>query len=151
MKREVIIAAFILGISVCGNISAETAGKKSLRILFVGNSYTFFGNLPQIVSIMSEDGYTKLITRKSVAGSATLSEHWRGDKGLMTREMIKDGKFDIVVLQEYGMGAIDEPDTLLKYVKLFSDLIRKNKAKPFLFCTWARENTPQQQETINAV
>jgi hypothetical protein len=126
-------------------------GKNTLKILFVGNSYTFWGNLPQIVSIISEDTKTKLTTKKSVASGATLSEHWRGEKGLRTQEMIRDGNFDIIVLQEKSMGAVDEPDTLLKYMKLFCGLIKKSKAQPYLFLTWAPESELPNQETISNV
>lgn len=87
----------------------------------------------------------------STAGGAKLSEHWRGEKGLKTREMIKSGQFDIVVLQEYSMGTISEPDSVSKYSKLLCDLIKEHGAKPYLFLTWTRENAPQYQETIDRV
>jgi len=38
--------------------------QKELKVLFVGNSYTYGYNLPQIVSIISEETPVKLITRK---------------------------------------------------------------------------------------
>jgi hypothetical protein len=151
MIRYLFISILVLLPFLQTDASLFPAGKKSLKVLFVGNSLTFFGNLPQIVSIIAKDGNTRLITRKSVAGGATLSEHWRGEKGLTTREMIESGNFDIVVLQEHSLGAIEEPDTLLKYVRLFSDLIKKKRARPCLFCTWAQEDAPQQQEAINNV
>ena len=151
MKRALILVIVILLAGAFKNSHPVTPGKNTLKILFVGNSYTFWGNLPQIISIISEDTKTKLITKKSVAGGATLSEHWRGEKGLSTQEMIRDGNFDIVVLQEQSMGAIAEPDTLLKYMKLFCGLIKKSKARPYLFLTWAPESELQKQETINKV
>ena len=64
------------------------AQQKELKILFVGNSYTYGNNLPHIVAILSEGTNTKLITRKSVIGGAHLREHWNGDRGLKTREII---------------------------------------------------------------
>jgi len=123
----------------------------TLNILFVGNSYTYFNNLPQLVSIISDSTKTKLVTKKSTIGGAHLSEHWLGERGLKTKEMIKNGKFDIVVLQEYSMGAIDEPENTKKYLKLFGDFIKENNAKPFYYLTWARERVPQSQDTINKV
>lgn len=125
--------------------------KDTLNILFVGNSYTYFENMPQIVSLISDKTKTKLVTKKSVVGGAKLSEHWLGKKGLKTQELITNGHFDIVVLQEYSMGSIDEPDSLIKYAKLFCELIKENGAKPYLYMTWAREKVPQYQEAINTV
>ena len=149
MKRLFIIvsAFFILGIP----FSYAHGGKDTLNILFVGNSYTYYGNLPKIVSIISDHSATKLITKKSTTGGAKLREHWNGEKGLHTKELIKDGHFDIVVLQEQSMGAINRPDSIIKYSRLFCDYIREQGAKPYLYLTWARENAPQNQKIINKV
>lgn len=121
----------------------------TLRVLFVGNSYTYFENLAQMVSVISDDTPTKLITKKSVVGGGKLSEHWQDKRGLKTREIIKNGNFDIVVLQDHSMGAIHEPDSLLIYAKLLCDFIKENGAKPYLYLTWAREKVPQYQNQIN--
>jgi hypothetical protein len=75
------------------------AQQKEMKVLFVGNSYTYGNNLAHIVSILSDSTETKLITRKSVIGGAYLREHWNGDRELKTREVIAEGDFDIVVPQ----------------------------------------------------
>lgn len=150
MKRTFFIVT-VLAFATIGNICIAQAEKDTLKVLFVGNSYTYFENLPQMVSAISDYSATKLITRQSTLGGAKLSEHWRGARGLKTKEIIEKGDFDIVVLQEYSMGAIDEPDSLKKYVALFCDFARKNGARPYLYLTWARERIPQYQETINNV
>ena len=93
--------------------------QKELKVLFVGNSYTYGYNLAHIVSIISAETSTKLITRKSTIGGASLREHWRGGRELETKKMIAEGDFDIVVLQDFSMSAIQAPDSTLKYVKLF--------------------------------
>jgi len=122
-----------------------------IRVLFVGNSYTYVGNMPQIVSLLAESNQFQLITRKSVVGGAYLKDHWEGKKGLKTKELIAKGKFDFVVLQDQSMSSIDMPDTTLKYIKLFCDFIRKSKAEPLLYETWARERIPQQEAAIHAI
>ena len=132
-------------------ICRAQAEKDTLRLLFVGNSYTYFENLPQIISLMSDSAKTKLVTKKSTAGGVNLRRHWYGGDGLETKELIKDGNFDIVVLQEHSMGAINEADSMRKYSKLFCDYIRKHKAKPYFYTTWAREKVPQYQEVISKV
>lgn len=103
--------------------SFKHAQPEELKVLFVGNSYTYGNNLPHIVSILSEGTKTKLITKKSVIGGAHLWEHWNGCRGLKTREIIKEGDFDIVVLQDHSMSAIETPDSTLKYVRLFAGYI----------------------------
>lgn len=74
------------------------AQQKELKVLFVGNSYTYGYNLPHIVSIISEETSIKLTTRKSTMGGSTLKEHWSGGRELETRRIIAEGGFDVVVL-----------------------------------------------------
>lgn len=136
---------------LCGTITLAQNSQDTLKILFVGNSYTYVSNMPHLVSLISDFTQTKLLTSKSVAGGATLSDHWRGKKGLNTMELINNGNYDIVILQDQSMRAIVQPDSLLIYSKKFSDYIRKNGAQPYLYCTWAREKVPQYQETITNV
>lgn len=139
---------FFFGIS---NECLAQVKRDTLSILFVGNSYTYVSNMPHLVSLISDSTQTKLLTSMSVAGGARLSHHWRGERELRTKELIKEGNFDIVVLQDQSMSAIEQPDSLLIYSKKFSDYIRKNGAQPYLYSTWAREKVPQYQEAITDV
>jgi hypothetical protein len=125
--------------------------QKELKVLFVGNSYTYGYNLAHIVSIISEGTSTRLITKKSTIGGADLREHWNGGRGLETRKMIAEGNFDAVILQDFSMAAIQSPDSLLKYVRLFTDYISSFGAKTYLFNTWAREKVPQYQSEIDSL
>lgn len=150
MKRIfiVIVAALLVGF---GKSSNAQYGEDTVKVLFVGNSYTNWHNLAQIVSLISDQAETKLVTNQVLVGGARLKEHWLGERGLKTKEMIKDGEYDIVVLQEQSLGAIIEADSLRKYAKLLCDFIKESGAKPYLYETWAREKVPQYQETINQV
>lgn len=127
------------------------AKKDTLNVLFVGNSYTYFENLTQIVSMLSDSTETKLITKKSTIGGSSLRQHWLGLRGLKSKKKIKEGKFDIVILQGHSMSAIREPDSIAKYATLFCDYIKANGSKPYLYQTWAREKVPQFQKTISKV
>ena len=147
--KSALIAVLIL-IAFRINCAAQPYGD-TLKVLFAGNSYIYVGNLPHLVSIISDSCETKLITTKSVAGGASLSEHWNGKRGLKTKELISKGNFDIVVLQDQSMAAVNQPDSLRKYVRLFCDYIRDNNARPYLYLTWAREKAPEQQEIISKV
>lgn len=123
--------------------------QKELNVLFVGNSYTFYNNLPHIAAILSEGTSTKLNTKRSVTGGAFLWEHWNGQRGLETMKLIEEGNFDVVVLQDNSMATLTYPDSILKYVKKFTDFNRKHGAKTLLLNTWAREKVPQWQTEID--
>jgi hypothetical protein len=150
MKRIFIVTVAVL-IAGFGKSSDAQYDEDTLKVLFVGNSYTNWHNLTQIVSFISDNAEIKLVTNQVTIGGAKLREHWLGERGLKTKEMIRNGKYDIVVLQEQSLGAINGADSLRKYAKLLCDFIRENGAKPYLYVTWAREKVPQYQETINHV
>ncbi len=149
-KLMVRLMALALLVSFTGSAYAQ-AKNGSRKVLFVGNSYTYVQNLPQLVSIMSDSTDVKLITRKSVVGGAFLTEHWNEKRGLKSPELIRKGHFDAVVIQGNSMETINQPDTTRKYARLLCDLARKSGAKPYLYMTWAREKVPQYQGQISKI
>ncbi|MCK4880305.1 MAG: hypothetical protein KAS82_06590 [Bacteroidales bacterium] len=146
MKKAILL---IFGLTLFSGLLFSQ--QKELKVLFIGNSYTYGYNLAHIVSIMSEGTSTKLITRKSVIGGAHLWEHWNGQRGLETKKIIAEGDFDAVILQDYSMSAIQTPDSTLKYVKLFTEYNKSFGALTYLFNTWTREKVPQYQAEIDAL
>lgn len=123
----------------------------TLSVLFVGNSYTYFNNLPHIVSALSDSTDTKLITEKSVIGGAWLHQHWRGLRELKSKEMIENGSYDVIILQENSLGAINAPDSTIKYMKKFRDLAKSKGAQPYIFLVWAREKVPQYHAELEEI
>ena len=98
---------FVAILLIAGLHSQAQIPSDTLSVLFVGNSYTYYQNLPHIVSLISDSTSTKIIAKKSTAGGATLEHHWVGDRGLRTTEIIKNGQFNIVVIQESSLGPIE--------------------------------------------
>lgn len=123
----------------------------TLRVLFVGNSYTYFGNLPQSVQLMAESRGIPLVTKQSTAGGASLKQHWKGEKELKSKDIIASGNWDIVILQNHSLSTIEDKEGFLEYGKLFTDFVKKNNAEPYLYTTWAREYNPLMQSQITAV
>ena len=140
------ILLILLGVFIFQITSAQD--KSNQKILFAGNSYTYFWNLPQHVSAMAESQQVDLTAQQSTSGGASLGHHWRGERGLKTIEKINKGNFDIVVLQDHSRRSIDHPDSLLLFGKKFGDLIKKSGAQPYVYMTWAREWDPFMQKTI---
>lgn len=149
--RFLLFVLFVLPAFWAGKTTYCQPAKDTLNVLFVGNSYTYVNNLPQIVSLISDSTWIKLVTKKSTAGGANLGQHWRGERNLHTRELIESKNFDIVVLQDHSMRAIVAPDSLFYYVQKLCDLVKQNGAKPYLYQTWAREKVPQFQNQISEV
>ena len=106
------------------------------KILFVGNSFTYYWNLPSIVESMAEEKGIFLDIHQSTAGGATLKQHWNGDKDLNTKELIEDGSFTIVVLQDYSSNPLIKPEESKKYFNRFIQLVESNQGKGVIYGTW---------------
>lgn len=145
LYRKILVLTLITSWSwgVSGQATAE-----GLKVLFVGNSYTYFWNLPQTVEAMAATRNISLVVRKSTFGGTTLKQHWDGEKQLKSRELITKGDWDYVVIQNHSLSSIDDPDEFMEYGKKFTTLIRESGAKPILYMTWARKYNPLMQEKI---
>lgn len=117
-------------------------------VLFVGNSYTYFWNLPQVVEQMATERAITLSARQSTSGGTNLGQHYRGEKGLQSLALIKSGDFDIVVLQDHSRRALDAPDSLMYYGTLLGELAKEAGAQPYVYMTWARKWDPDMQADI---
>lgn len=97
MRSKWLAALFALS-CVFAN-SAGAATPKPLRILFVGNSLTYVGNLPAVVEALAADNGKSLQADMIVKGGATLTQ-WL-DSGAVPRAL-KARHYDYVILQERG-------------------------------------------------
>ncbi len=151
MQEQLKMFKYILVYSIiCLNYqTAYTQPKDTMSVLFVGNSYTYSNNLPQLVSLLSGSGSTYIKTRKSTAPGAKLSQHWHGHKDLKTKYLMDSIYFDMVILQEYSLGAIEEPDSSGYYFQLFIELARQKGIQPFIFQTWSRAYRPQDMSILD--
>ena len=128
----------------------ETEARKVLRVLFIGNSYTYVNNLPDIIAgIAAADPESAIIVPTlATRGGATL--RWHLDNGPAVK-MLDSGKWDFVVLQEQstlsgkeadGKIALGEHGPFHASVRDWVKRIRATGATPILFMTWARRNEP---------
>src|SRR5262245_3422207 len=83
------------------NTIALHAGPAKTRGLFIGNSYTYFNNLPQMLSRLAKSApsHYEMETEMVTVSGATLKRHWEEGRAL---EAIKRGAWNYVVLQEFS-------------------------------------------------
>lgn len=107
-----------------------------MRILFLGNSFTFFNDMPQMVAelLHAEVG-------RSLRGGAFLYQHLDPADELHanTHALLTQEKWDYVVLQDQSRGPITHPAEFQHAVAALCPLIRAAGAKPILYETWAYE------------
>lgn len=123
-------------------------GNDKLRVLFIGNSYTYFNNLPELLSQLAASANpAKPLAAQMVArGGATLKMHWEEGSAL---KVLQQGKWDYVVLQEQSTLPITDPATMHKYARLFDAEIKKIGAQTIFHLTWARQHLPENQAKLN--
>ncbi|MDR5591908.1 DUF4886 domain-containing protein [Christiangramia sp. SM2212] len=129
--------------------AAIFAQEKSEEILFVGNSFTYFYNMPQMLEAMAKDQGVDLRTSQSTVGGSNLAQHWSKEKGTETRSILENEKFDYVVLQDHSMSTIDAPERFTTYASKLINLVKEKGAEPLLSMTWAYDSNPLMQETIS--
>lgn len=88
-----------LSIVFTNNVNAnfDVIKKDTLKVLFVGNSFSFYYNLPQVVSAMSKyNENTYIDTRHSLVSGSTLFDHLNQKRGSQTLKILNEQNFDYV-------------------------------------------------------
>lgn len=145
LKRNFILLLAILLLLPFSMFSQE---EKPLRVLFVGNSFTYFWNMPQLVKAMGESQGIALDIHQSTVGGSNLKQHWHEEKGTITRKLLNEQDWDYVILGDHSLGTINSPVRFKEYGEKFSELIRSKGAKPIFYLTWAYKSNPLMQPII---
>ena len=113
------------------------------RVLFIGNSYTYVNDLPQVFTNLARSGGYRVQTGMAAQGGWTLSDHVSSSA---SQALLRSSKWDIVVLQEQSeTPAIEQSRTTSMYpaARQLVGQITGLGARPVFFITWAhREGLP---------
>ena len=120
---------------------------KALNLLFIGNSHTYYNDMPLLVKRRAEEaGYSCRVTMIA-HGGWFLAQHAEEPD---VRFNILYGKYDYVILQEYAHPFVPEESFREAAVKL-NALIRQACGKPIIYETWARKDEPEAQANMNII
>lgn len=107
-----------------------------MRILFLGNSFTFFNDLPALVAelLQAEVG-------RSLRGGASLIQHLNPTDELctLTHRLLTEERWNFVVLQDHSRGPIEHAEDFRRALDALCPMIRAAGAQPVLYETWAYE------------
>ncbi len=143
-----LIVICALAASSAAQIRSRSVTKEDdpkLRVLFIGNSYTYYNNLPEIFKQLAAAANKPVETEMVVRGGATLKIHWEDGQAA---KRIKQSHWDYVILQEQSLQPINDPSTMHKYARLFDAEIKASGSKTVFFMTWARQNRPETQAAL---
>lgn len=137
-SADAVIEASATDASMDGaDVMEASSPSASMRVLFVGNSYTYVNDLPAMlttIALRSRPSIAIAATSATVGG-ATLQLHW-DSTGARTR--LEERGWDAVVLQGQSVEPLWQPAVFGTYADRFGALARDVGARPLWFATWAR-------------
>lgn len=131
---------------ISSSLEDVRSSKKGLRVVFVGNSFTFFHNMPGTVAMLAQAANEDLplMAIQEAPGGRSLQQHW--EDGAVAK-LIDSAKWDWVVLQEQSQLPANPPAVVASsfdpFVRQLNGKIKENGAKTMLFLTWGyKEGDP---------
>lgn len=147
-ERLIVIVGSLILISGCisqpqeqKSSSTFTPVRGTTRVLFIGNSHTFFNDLPEMFQELARAGGYEVEVDMSAQGGWSLSDH---AASTITLNKIEQQEWDYVILQERTSLIVDEPDEhAYPAIRLLYDKISAKDATLILFMTWGpRDGLP---------
>lgn len=104
------------------------------RILFIGNSLTYYNDLPGMVKALAqattgEQFHVESVTR----GGYSLGDHWEEGVALAR---VRAVEWDLVVLQQGPSGTPESRRLLIEYAEQWETPIRQAGAHPGVYMVW---------------
>jgi hypothetical protein len=131
---------------------------RSTKILFIGGSFVYYNNLPDIFAKLALAGGAGLVETGMVALPGwSLKDHWqKGD----AHKVLRDKDWNFVVLQDGSLvGAEAKPEgkpggdpvgAFRPFARNWAQVVQDVDAVPVFFLTWARKDAPDGQTFLNS-
>jgi hypothetical protein len=137
-----------------GNLALAKSDRAGLRVLFVGNSFTYYNEMPAMVHELAEGdpGAPPLFSVAYTAPSWSLSDAAE-DGGLA--DLIDDVRWDVVVLQEVSYNLSYSRASWGSETLPYADSLRRDileaGGRPMFFMTWGYEHGVSEQDTFDGM
>jgi hypothetical protein len=103
------------------------------RILFVGNSLTYYNDLPEMVKKIARQDGIKLLINSICKPNYALEDHWIEGKVV---DELKSRHYDIVVFQQGPSALASSRKNLIEYALLFSKVCRQQHSTMAFYSVW---------------
>lgn len=123
-------------------LSAHSFSQTSKSVLFIGNSYTYYNNLPQMLTDLARSAGDTMTFDSNTPGGYTFQGHSTNATSLAK---ISAGNWDFVVLQEQSQlpsfPDFQVQSSVFPYARLLDSLINVNNscAETVFYMTWGRK------------
>ena len=119
-----------------------------MKVLFIGNSYTFFNDMPTLLETLARENGRELKADSVTKGGRRLYENLREDdeNGERIKALAKANEYDALILQEQSFLALVDYESFLSGIR---DLVALVKAKRnILYATWGRKTGSAKLEEL---
>lgn len=146
MKKNFLSFIFSL-VFFFGAVAADTT-----RVLFIGNSFTYFNNMPQMVKAFADSAHIQVLTGMHAPGGISVGDTAQGTMAHMNNPalfaLIRSKKWDFVVIQDnQGRFILDsavfpgKSKVVQGHLNIMDSVKANNScAKIILFGGWAWKN-----------
>lgn len=120
------------------------------RILFLGNSYTFFNRMPAMVKAMADSKGLRPDMHMRAAPAASFQSHWNDGAA---RKKLEGTAWDFVILQDQSATPVIAPERTMEFGGKWCSQVRAAQGTPVLMLTWGRKGAsgipdPQEQKAL---
>lgn len=132
MKKQSLLILFIV-------VSIFTYAQTSTKVLYLGNSYTYVNDLPDIVERLAQDQSRDIQSTEFTSGGARIQNHWNNASVI---QAIQQGGFDFMVIQgqsqEVAFPQGQFMDEVYPYAQKLDSLFKayNPNGKVIFFMTW---------------
>lgn len=129
------------GVSAIHSSALSGTTQYELKVLFLGNSYTYYNNMPgMLLKIADSDpeNVMRFTVQSVTQGGIALKDLWEQGQA---NAAIHGSAWDYVVLQEQSFWAMF-PESVIattKVARLFDEQIKGAQARTLLVTTWPRQ------------
>jgi hypothetical protein len=136
------------------------------KLLFIGNSYLYYNDLPRVMEALAISSGMPIITGIVAGGGFSLERHvelgnvqpaiegreptakWTSSKRVVRVPAIS-GRWDWVIMQEQSLRPLEDPEKLVEAAASIAVATVAGGSKPVLLATWARKNAPESQPHLS--
>ena len=116
-----------------------------MKVLFIGNSHTFFNDMPELFARFCElDGEKPEVTMLAYPGKYL---DWHMQEYFPTRFNILYGNYDYCIIQQ-GAHPFPEVESTFTNGKRIIEMCRTAGTKPVIVMTWAEKRFPENQQKM---
>ena len=132
-----LVAALAFATACAQSPHASTAvAPTGHRVLFIGNSLTYFNDLPGTLAAIAATGGDTIVVETVTRPGYALIDHLEGRTRTDALERVRGARWEFVVLQQGPTSRAIFRDTLLLAARRLEPAIRAAGARPALYMVW---------------